>query len=62
LPHLPVQAFHALFQGLSPLRRVKTRHDNCGLYRICSDACPMDIAEIAQQTGRKAYTKDCPLC
>ena len=58
----PLLAFNALFQRLSPLRLVKTRHENCGTCRICSDACPMDIQEISQQTGRKAYAEDCTLC
>lgn len=58
----PMLAFNALFQRLSPLRLVKTRHDNCGQCRICSEACPMDIQEISQQEGRKAYTEDCTLC
>ena len=58
----PLLAFNALFQRLSPLRLVKTRHENCGTCRICSDACPMDIQEISQQTGRKSYAEDCTLC
>ncbi|MBS1130944.1 MAG: 4Fe-4S ferredoxin, iron-sulfur binding protein [Proteobacteria bacterium] len=58
----PLLAFNALFQRLSPLRLVKTRHENCGQCRICSEACPMDIQEISLQEGRKAYTEDCTLC
>lgn len=58
----PLLAFNALFQRLSPLRLVKTAHAKCGQCRICSDACPMDIEEISQQAGRKAYTEDCTLC
>ncbi len=55
-------AFNSLFQRLSPLRLAKTRHDNCGQCRICSEACPMDIEEISTKDGRKAYTEDCTLC
>jgi len=58
----PLLGFNSLFQRLSPLRLVKTRHTNCGKCRICSDACPMDIPEIASQDGRKAYAEDCTLC
>jgi len=58
----PLLAFNSLAQRLSPLRLVKTRHDNCGKCRICSDACPMDIPEISQEEGRKAYNEDCTLC
>lgn len=58
----PLLAFNSLAQRLSPLRLVKTRHENCGKCRICSDACPMDIPEISQEEGRKAYNEDCTLC
>lgn len=58
----PLLAFNSLFQRLSPLRLVKTRHANCGTCSICSEACPMDIEEISTQDGRKAYTEDCTLC
>lgn len=58
----PLLAFNSLFQRLSPLRLVKRRHDNCGQCRICSDACPLDIAEVATQDGGKAYSEDCTLC
>lgn len=58
----PLLAFNSLAQRLSPLRLVKTRHENCGKCSICSDACPMDIPEISQEEGRKAYSEDCTLC
>jgi ferredoxin-type protein NapH len=58
----PLLAFNSLAQRLSPMRLVKTRHENCGTCRICTDACPMDIPEISQADGRKAYNEDCTLC
>ncbi|MGE5471890.1 MAG: 4Fe-4S binding protein [Bacteroidota bacterium] len=58
----PLLAFNSLFQRLSPLRLVKTRHANCGSCRTCSLACPMDIPEIASEDGRRAYAEDCTLC
>lgn len=58
----PLLAFNSLAQRLSPLRLVKTRQANCGKCTICSEACPMDIPEISQQEGRKAYSEDCTLC
>ncbi len=58
----PLLSFNALFQRLSPLRLVKQSKDKCGKCRICSDACPMDIPEISQQEGGKAFHEDCTLC
>jgi len=58
----PLLGFNAVFQRLSPFRLVKASRDNCGKCRICSDACPMDIQEISQASGRKAYAEDCTLC
>jgi len=58
----PLLAFNALFQRLSPLRLVKPTRDQCGACRICTEACPMDIPEISQQAGRRAYNEDCTLC
>jgi len=58
----PLLAFNSLAQRLSPMRLVKTRHENCGTCHICTDACPMDIPEISQADGRKAYNEDCTLC
>ena len=58
----PLLAFNSIAQRLSPLRLVKAKHENCGKCRICSDACPMDIPEISQEEGRKAYSEDCTLC
>lgn len=58
----PLLAFNSLVQRLSPLRLVKRSHDKCEKCGICTQACPMDIAEIAQHHGRKAYGEDCTLC
>ncbi|MCX8087332.1 MAG: 4Fe-4S binding protein [Rhodocyclaceae bacterium] len=58
----PLLAFNALFQRLSPLRLAKPSRDKCGNCRICTEACPMDIPEISEQEGRKAYHEDCTLC
>ncbi|MDI6749727.1 MAG: 4Fe-4S binding protein [Rhodocyclaceae bacterium] len=58
----PLLAFNALFQRLSPMRLVKPSREKCGSCHICTDACPMDIPEISQQQGRKAYNEDCTLC
>jgi NAD-dependent dihydropyrimidine dehydrogenase PreA subunit len=58
----PLLAFNAAFQRLSPMRLVKKMHDNCGKCGICTEACPLDIPEIAQEEGRKAYSEDCTLC
>jgi NAD-dependent dihydropyrimidine dehydrogenase PreA subunit len=58
----PLLAFNALFQRLSPMRLVKARHEACGKCSICTEACPMDIPEIAKAEGRKAYHEDCTLC
>lgn len=58
----PLLAFNALFQRLSPMRLVKPTREKCGTCHICTEACPMDIPEISQQAGRKAYNEDCTLC
>ena len=58
----PLLAFNSLAQRLSPMRLVKTRHDNCGKCSICTEACSMDIPEISEEEGRKAYSEDCTLC
>ena len=58
----PLLSFNALFQRLSPLRLVKTKHETCGKCCICTEACPMDIAEISKEHGRRAYNEDCTLC
>jgi ferredoxin len=58
----PLLAFNSLFQRLSPFRLVKTSRENCGKCRICSEACLMDIPEISQEAGRKAFAEDCTLC
>ena len=58
----PLLAFNAVFQRLSPLRLAKPTRDKCGSCHICTDACPLDIPEIASEEGRKAYNEDCTLC
>lgn len=58
----PLLAFNALFQRLSPLRLVKSSRQDCGKCSICAEACPMDIREIAENEGRKAFNEDCTLC
>ncbi len=58
----PLLAFNGLFQRLSPLRLVKPTGEKCGKCRICSESCPMDIPEIAVESGRKAFSEDCTLC
>ncbi len=58
----PLLSFNALFQRLSPMRLAKPSAEQCGKCHICTDACPMDIPEISQQAGRKAYNEDCTLC
>ncbi|MDR0275397.1 MAG: 4Fe-4S binding protein [Burkholderiaceae bacterium] len=58
----PLLAFNAIFQRLSPARLVKPSRASCGNCRMCTTACPMDIPEISQAEGRKAYSEDCTLC
>ena len=58
----PLLSFNALFQRLSPMRLVKTKHAACDKCSICTESCPMDIKEISEQSGRKAYHEDCTLC
>ncbi|MCL2525318.1 MAG: 4Fe-4S binding protein [Betaproteobacteria bacterium] len=58
----PLLAFNAIFQRLSPARLSKPSRAKCGNCRICTDACPMDIPEISQGEGKKAYNEDCTLC
>ncbi|MDR1995613.1 4Fe-4S binding protein [Azonexus sp.] len=58
----PLLAFNSLFQRLSLARLSKPSRTNCGNCRICTDACPMDIPEISQAEGKKAYNEDCTLC
>lgn len=58
----PMLAWNALFQRLSPTRLVKKPHARCDQCGICTKACPMDIHEIAHQSGRKAFHEDCTLC
>ncbi|HEX8963213.1 MAG TPA: 4Fe-4S binding protein [Rhodocyclaceae bacterium] len=58
----PLLSFNALFQRLSPLRLVKTKHDSCERCGVCTQACPMDIPEIAKESGRRAFHEDCTLC
>lgn len=58
----PLLAFNAAFQRLSPMRLTKPTREKCGSCHICTEACPMDIPEISQEAGRKAYHEDCTLC
>jgi ferredoxin-type protein NapH len=58
----PMLALHASIRRLSPTRLVKKQHDRCEKCGICHKACPMDIPEIWQEHGTKAFTEDCTLC
>lgn len=58
----PLLALNAAFQRLSPMRLVKRPHDKCEKCGICTKACPMDIPEIARESGKKAFAEDCTLC
>lgn len=58
----PMLALHAIFRRLSPTRLVKQEHARCEKCGICHQACPMDIHEIWQQHGSKAFHEDCTLC
>ncbi|MCW8862231.1 MAG: 4Fe-4S binding protein [Rhodospirillales bacterium] len=59
----PMLALHALFRRLSPMRLVKKPHEEkCGKCGLCAKACPMDIHEIADDHGHKAFHEDCTLC
>lgn len=59
----PLLALDSVFQRLSPMRLAKPAlHESCAKCGICTEACPMDIPEIARQSGRKAYHEDCTLC
>jgi ferredoxin-type protein NapH len=58
----PLLSFNSLFQRLSPLRLVKAQNERCGQCSICTQSCPMDIAEIGREHGRKAFNEDCTLC
>lgn len=58
----PMLALHAALRRLSLTRLVKKQHDRCEKCGICHKACPMDIHEIWQQHGAKAFHEDCTLC
>ncbi|MDK9723610.1 MAG: 4Fe-4S binding protein [Sterolibacteriaceae bacterium MAG5] len=58
----PMLSFNSLFQRLSPMRLSKVKHESCEKCGVCTQACPMDIPEIAREHGRKAYHEDCTLC
>lgn len=58
----PLLGWNAIFQRLSPMRLVKKQHDKCDKCGICTKACPMDIPEIANQHGARAFHEDCTLC
>ena len=51
----PLLAFNAVFQRLSPLRLAKPTRDKCGSCHICTDACPLDIPEIASEEIGRAH-------
>jgi len=58
----PLLSWNALFQRISPMQLVKKQHDKCAKCGVCEKACPMDIHEIGQEYGRKAFHEDCTLC
>lgn len=58
----PLLAFNAFFQRTGLMRLVKQPHDRCQKCGICQEACPMDIHEIGQEHGSKAFHEDCTLC
>jgi ferredoxin-type protein NapH len=58
----PLLSFNSLFQRLSPMRLVKQENERCRTCSICTQSCPMDIPEIADQHGARAYNEDCTLC
>jgi ferredoxin len=58
----PLLSWNALFQRLSPMRLVKKQHDKCDRCGVCEKACPMDIHEIGNEHGKKAFHEDCTLC
>ncbi|NNJ92353.1 MAG: 4Fe-4S binding protein [Gammaproteobacteria bacterium] len=58
----PMLSLHAVFRRLSLTRLVKVQNDHCDKCGICTKACPMDIPEIWQEHGPKAFNEDCTLC
>lgn len=58
----PMLAMNAMFRHASLTRLVKVKSDKCEKCGICTKACPMDIAEIHHESGRKAFNEDCTLC
>lgn len=58
----PMLALHALMRRLAFMRLVKRRHDGCASCGLCVRACPMDIPEVQQRHGPRAYAEDCTLC
>jgi len=58
----PMLGWSAMFQRLSPMRLVKKAHAKCDQCGICTQACPMDIPEIAREHGARAFNEDCTLC
>lgn len=58
----PMLAMNALFRHAALTRLSKRQHDKCEKCGICHKACPMDIHEIHQAHGRKAFHEDCTLC
>lgn len=58
----PLLSWNALFQRFSPMRLIKNQHDKCEKCGVCEKACPMDIHEIGDKHGSKAFHEDCTLC
>lgn len=59
----PMLSWNALFQKFSPMRLVKKdAHEKCEKCGVCAKACPMDIHEIGNEFGSKAFHEDCTLC
>lgn len=58
----PMLSLHAIFRRISPTRLVKVENERCNSCGICTKACPMDIHEIWQEHGHKAFHEDCTLC
>jgi ferredoxin-type protein NapH len=59
----PMLALHAVFRKLGLLRLVKSGTDRCEKCGLCVKACPMDIAEIQTEMGKRDVTfEECTLC
>ncbi|NGZ27677.1 MAG: 4Fe-4S binding protein, partial [Magnetococcales bacterium] len=58
----PMLSLHALFRRFAPMQLSKPDRHRCGSCTNCYQACPMDIPEIASQSGAAAFHEDCILC